>query len=390
MRGIQNIEVLGKSDKVVTLWENPNPTSAYERSSITLPTDEQYDLLMFEFTWLNSYADNCIQTEITEPKTSFLVDTTTGKNTGVENSYRQVTYNGNHVYTISAAYNVIGTSAESIINNYMIPKKICGINLGASGGIRSQGWKCENVVITNRETFGQMIKALVNPIMPLDLGREYLIIRTSETFTYMIRNNYINPYEIYCVSDTGQGGLSHNNIYGYSRNTDRSSVKGFITDINGAITVNDYTGMQTSVGDIYTFYSRPILSSTESKESDIYSTDEVKTNKVWIDGKPIYRKVIQSTLPNVATDGVYVTRLIPHGLSNVKDLIYLDGKILYNNSDGSLQQALNINTAWGITNDVQYSIYAQFVEENIQVRSNRTALNGWNVFIILEYTKTTD
>lgn len=31
----------------------------------------------------------------------------------------------------------------------------------------------------------------------------------------------------------------------------------------------------------------------EQGEKDIYSTEEVKTNKVWIDGKPIYRKVIK-------------------------------------------------------------------------------------------------
>ena len=32
---------------------------------------------------------------------------------------------------------------------------------------------------------------------------------------------------------------------------------------------------------------------------DVYSTDEVKTNKVWIDGKPIYRKVVDcGALPN--------------------------------------------------------------------------------------------
>ena len=29
---------------------------------------------------------------------------------------------------------------------------------------------------------------------------------------------------------------------------------------------------------------------------DVYSTKEVKTNKVWIDGKPIYRKVIANNV----------------------------------------------------------------------------------------------
>lgn len=40
----------------------------------------------------------------------------------------------------------------------------------------------------------------------------------------------------------------------------------------------------------------------EVENPELYSTEEVKTNKVWIDGKPIYRKVIVLTLPATATD----------------------------------------------------------------------------------------
>ena len=52
----------------------------------------------------------------------------------------------------------------------------------------------------------------------------------------------------------------------------------------------------------------------ESAYQDVYSTEEVKTNKVWIDNKPVYRKVlvvnqaissdisIPSTIPNDASD----------------------------------------------------------------------------------------
>ena len=52
----------------------------------------------------------------------------------------------------------------------------------------------------------------------------------------------------------------------------------------------------------------------ESAYQDVYSIEEVKTNKVWIDNKPVYRKVlvvnqtissdttIPSTIPDVASD----------------------------------------------------------------------------------------
>lgn len=39
----------------------------------------------------------------------------------------------------------------------------------------------------------------------------------------------------------------------------------------------------------------------ELKDAEIYSTSEIKTNKVWIDGKPIYRKVIQISVGTTET-----------------------------------------------------------------------------------------
>lgn len=52
---------------------------------------------------------------------------------------------------------------------------------------------------------------------------------------------------------------------------------------------------------------------TPTSGLDVYSTTETLTNKVWIDGKLIYRKVILlGTLPNN-----YV-KAIPHGLTGVR------------------------------------------------------------------------
>ena len=46
---------------------------------------------------------------------------------------------------------------------------------------------------------------------------------------------------------------------------------------------------------------------------DIYSTNETKTNKVWIDGKPIYRKTIfVRSLPNNADPKEY-----SHNITNM-------------------------------------------------------------------------
>ena len=40
-------------------------------------------------------------------------------------------------------------------------------------------------------------------------------------------------------------------------------------------------------------------------QKQIYSTDEIKTNNVWIDGKAIYRKVLNITTFNSQNDGWY-------------------------------------------------------------------------------------
>lgn len=61
---------------------------------------------------------------------------------------------------------------------------------------------------------------------------------------------------------------------------------------------------------------------------DYYSTTETKTNKIWIDGKPIYRKVYSGLSTNYGTAnwanlGIYIsvlnidTLLFVHGLSNI-------------------------------------------------------------------------
>ncbi len=56
------------------------------------------------------------------------------------------------------------------------------------------------------------------------------------------------------------------------------------------------------------------------EEIDTYSTNEVKTNKVWVDGKPIYRKVLNTgTLPN------HNLKYVNHNITNLGVVIDLYG-----------------------------------------------------------------
>ena len=67
---------------------------------------------------------------------------------------------------------------------------------------------------------------------------------------------------------------------------------------------------------------------------DIFSTSETKTNMVWVDDEPIYRKVIYiSSLPNATTSSY------SHGISNVEHFTNVYG-MAYRDSDG-YEQPIN-------------------------------------------------
>lgn len=109
---------------------------------------------------------------------------------------------------------------------------------------------------------------------------------------------------------------------------------------------------------------------------DTYSTEEVKTNKVWIDGKPIYRKVFKGT--STTQRGVSISF---SGL-NLETLTHVEG-FLYS----------IYNQWWSIHN-----YYGHSTEYWTSWNSNGTSLgvdtgiyfNYPPYIIILEYTKTTD
>ena len=109
--------------------------------------------------------------------------------------------------------------------------------------------------------------------------------------------------------------------------------------------------------------------------SNSYSTDEVKTGGKWIDGKPIYRKVVDfGALPNSTTKNV------AHGVNNIGDITHIYG--VAHSSDKMtipLPYPRNIPIVlYATQNDVAIEIhtgdYTDFTRSEITI----------------EYTKTTD
>lgn len=115
--------------------------------------------------------------------------------------------------------------------------------------------------------------------------------------------------------------------------------------------------------------------SLDTKE--LFSTDEIKTNKVWIDGKPIYKKVITQTIttPN---------RFIPIGDF---DISLIDSLIsIY----GSIKQSLGNITPISFYNNANDGAFVCMSKEDNRFVLYARESGVGDVILIVEYTKTTD
>lgn len=108
-----------------------------------------------------------------------------------------------------------------------------------------------------------------------------------------------------------------------------------------------------------------------------YSTEETDTGKKWINGKPIYRKVI--SINNNITN----LRTYPHNITNIENVIKIEGT-------GVLGSGVFMELNHYILNDnIAYNSSLGIEGENIRfyLSNGRTLLSA---NVILEYTKTTD
>lgn len=113
--------------------------------------------------------------------------------------------------------------------------------------------------------------------------------------------------------------------------------------------------------------------------SDVYSTSETKTNKIWINNKPVYRKLIDiGNLPN----NDY--KQINHNIENIDELVNVNAIAV---SSGGYYFNIPFIGTPGLFSNTQIGIRANSV--NIQIASTTDA-STYTAYAILEYTKTTD
>lgn len=106
---------------------------------------------------------------------------------------------------------------------------------------------------------------------------------------------------------------------------------------------------------------------------DTFSTGEVLTNKVWTNGKAVYRKVVDlGALPNATTKSV------PHGITGATAFVSVKGGA----TGGGASTALPHSSPAGINFGIGMSVSGANVD--VVTGTDRTT---WTGFAVLEYTK---
>ena len=134
-----------------------------------------------------------------------------------------------------------------------------------------------------------------------------------------------------------------------------------------------------------------------------YSTNEVKTNNTWIDGKPIYRKTI--FISNLSQPTVSSGNSIPAyndfatGVSNIEDIIDMRGMLKQTGVERPHIYPLNYTQITSVLGSSysptisRYSWWTYYNRTNNSIRvSNLYVGETANLegYVTIEYTKTTD
>lgn len=132
---------------------------------------------------------------------------------------------------------------------------------------------------------------------------------------------------------------------------------------------------------IYIKNSNELYDNFNIKNKEEYSFTE-QVIGTWIDGKPLYRKIISSTLPKVTTDGTNVASTVPIN-ANI-DFGYIE-KAFYTDIYSG-----RITLPWITGSGRVIRAYLDVPGQQIALLSNTVDVNERPVTIIVCYTKTTD
>ncbi|WP_440337005.1 hypothetical protein [Megamonas funiformis] len=150
-------------------------------------------------------------------------------------------------------------------------------------------------------------------------------------------------------------------------------------NINGELRINNTKFIQEEYNELHDkTYSCSYLNNLNS-----YSTDEIKIGR-WIDGKPLYQKVILYTGDISST----IDNQHSHGIENV-DTIFVKFAFIQSTGNERLAYSLPVTQYGSNTAHDELSVVINRTKYQFLVQSGWSGKN-WHAHIIVNYTKTTD
>lgn len=184
----------------------------------------------------------------------------------------------------------------------------------------------------------------------------------STTITFSV--NYIkNNYTFSCIKAFSGDGSNYYSTQGY----------GFYDDTHLTLCWENYSGWKHNISHITVTGIRDRVSDAEKNFNKYSTTEEVVGT--WIDGKPLYRKVVKGNITS-ANQILFVVN------ANIDTMVFISG---YDYADGKYYFPFN----YAQTGSTYKSIFYKKDTDTIEFRSD--SYNPGEVYVVvLEYTKTTD
>ena len=254
--------------------------------------------------------------------------------------------------SIARVDNVVSRNLANA-NNYLLGH----INMSNGGIDEDNNWAYTKVKIKPNTQYTYQLTSTEN--------QEYEVAQYQSNGTYIVGNfgNWTSGKQSYTFTT--------------SNNTDYILIA-WRNDLS-------HSNIQVEEGSTATDYV-PYLNLEEAmQENDIYSTSEQRVG-TWINGKPIYRKIIARDRLQTNNGNIIQIKDI-----NLEEIVKLDGVV--SDRNGGNYICYSLNTPVDDTNSYDNSkIFTFYDRGNLvsYVGEWRTLTKKYDIRIILEYTKTTD
>lgn len=121
----------------------------------------------------------------------------------------------------------------------------------------------------------------------------------------------------------------------------------------------------------------------ESNYQDIYSYSETKTNKVWVDGRPVYRRVYTAKTPTLPSGSSSTSDIVFYIDSTIDRVLTVEGYVEASTGNGYYHMPIT----WHWNNDIYQSYYIDFQSKGFYMTITRISESNKDVIVILEYVK---